>query len=145
MGPKDAMKDPTYFDVCLGITKQVEVYQFEFNGDEETYNLLVKHFYSFHDPTTLNQQGNDSGSQYASMIYVFDEKQLQLAKKITLELQNVLDRNDFYESKEIVTEITPSTVFYPGPTDHQDYLNVNPDGYCNHYYRFKEWPVKTSS
>jgi peptide-methionine (S)-S-oxide reductase len=62
--------------VCTGNTQQVEVYDLTFEGDESTYENLVKHFYSFHDPTTLNQQGNDRGTQYASAIFCHDEAQV---------------------------------------------------------------------
>ena len=58
VGPKHAIANPTYEDVCTGTTGHVEVFQFDFNGDEETYASILKHFFSFHDPTTMNQQGN---------------------------------------------------------------------------------------
>lgn len=79
MGPVDAKKAPTYKEVCTGTTKQVEVYDFDFvtDGDaEKTYENLVKHFFMFHDPTLANRQENDVGTQYASIIYVYDEKQV---------------------------------------------------------------------
>lgn len=62
--------------VCTGHTRHVEVYNLKFDGDEQTYEDLVKHFFMFHDPTTLNQQGNDIGTQYASAIFCSDQKQV---------------------------------------------------------------------
>lgn len=62
--------------MCTGTTQHVEVYDLTFEGDEKTYEDLVKHFYSFHDPTTPNQQGNDRGTQYASAIFCHDDKQV---------------------------------------------------------------------
>ncbi len=63
--------------MCTGTTQQVEVYQFDYEGDEKTYENLVKHFFMFHDPTTFNRQGNDIGTQYASAIFVYDDKQVR--------------------------------------------------------------------
>ena len=73
----------TYFDqVCSGKTQHVEVYDLTFKGDEKTYENMVKHFYTFHDPTTLNQQGNDRGTQYASVIFYHDDKQVSTVECI---------------------------------------------------------------
>ena len=76
MGPETAKKNPTYREVCTGTTQHVEVYDLKFDGDEKTYESLVKHFFQFHDPTTLNYQGNDRGTQYASAIFYYDSKQV---------------------------------------------------------------------
>lgn len=62
--------------MCSGTTGQVEVYDFEYDGDEKAYENLVRHFYMFHDPTTLNRQGNDRGTQYASAIFCYDKQQV---------------------------------------------------------------------
>ena len=71
--------------VCTGQTQHVEVYNLKFDGDEKTYEDLVKHFFMFHDPTTLNQQGNDMGTQYASAIFCSDQKQVKrLTSSISL-------------------------------------------------------------
>jgi peptide-methionine (S)-S-oxide reductase len=67
---------PVFSEVCGGDTQHVEVYDFEFEGDNTTYEELVKHFYKFHDPTTLNRQGNDKGTQYASAIFCYDDEQV---------------------------------------------------------------------
>lgn len=143
MGPPDAQQSPTYHQVCTGMTKQVEVFDFTFNGDADTYKELVHWFYSFHDPTTLNQQGNDVGTQYASVIYTYDDLQGEIATRETAELQQYIDSSSvrLYQGNKITTLITPATVFYPASEDHQDYLSKNVGGYCNHRYRFRSWPV----
>ncbi len=78
MGGPDATQHPTYKEVCKGDTKQVEVFDLEFDGDDKTYENLVKHFFMFHDPTTLHRQEEDVGFQYSSIIYVYDEKQVSV-------------------------------------------------------------------
>lgn len=77
MGPPSSGANPSYRDVCSGTTGHVEVYDCEFDGNEETYEQLVRHFFMFHDPTTLNKQGNDKGTQYASVLYCYDQKQVR--------------------------------------------------------------------
>ncbi len=84
MGPPTAKKFPKYEEVCTGLTQHVEVYDLEFDGDETTYENLVKHFFMFHDPTTFNRQGFDMGTQYASAIFVYDEKQVSTYFYISL-------------------------------------------------------------
>ena len=78
MGPLTSGANPSYRDVCSGTTGHVEVYDCEFEGGEEAYEKLVRFFYMFHDPTTLNKQGNDRGTQYASVIYCYDQKQVRV-------------------------------------------------------------------
>eukprot|EP01041_Mallomonas_annulata_P005097 gene5097-10197_t len=145
MGPPTAKANPTYREVCGGNTGHVEVYDFTFKGDESTYENLVKFFFSFHDPTTMDRQGNDRGSQYASVIYCYDDKQFEIANRVKGELQNYLDKGKnpysnvpFVKSK-VTTDIRPATKFYKAQEDHQAYLENNPYGYCNHAYRFLDW------
>lgn len=76
MGPTTSVANPSYRAVCSGTTGHVEVYDCVFDGNEETYEKLVRHFFMFHDPTTLNKQGNDAGTQYASVLYCYDQKQV---------------------------------------------------------------------
>lgn len=76
IGPRDAQVAPTYEDVCTGNSGHIEVYSFQFEGDNETYKNLIRHFFMFHDPTTLNRQGNDRGPQYASAIICYDDEQV---------------------------------------------------------------------
>lgn len=155
MGPPDATKNPSYLDVCTGFTKQVEVYDFIFNGDESTYEKLLQFFFSFHDPTTLNRQGGDTGTQYASLVYVHDEVQRAIAERVKAELQWFLDssasisttdvhgstKRSMYEGVVVTTAILPATTFYPAEEDHQEYLAKNPGGYCNHFMRYNSWPA----
>jgi peptide-methionine (S)-S-oxide reductase len=142
MGPADASKNPSYEDVCTGVTGHVEVYQLEFDGKPETYEELVKFFFRFHDPTTMNKQGNDMGTQYASVIYVYDDIQSEIANRLKDELQSALDCGlvNCFKSKVVSTDVRQATTFYEAKADHQNYLLNNPKGYCNHRIKLKEWP-----
>lgn len=75
--------------VCTGTTGHVEVYDLKFEGGETAYENLVKHFFMFHDPTTLNRQGNDRGTQYASAIFVYDDKQVCCVCSLYAELSEI--------------------------------------------------------
>jgi peptide-methionine (S)-S-oxide reductase len=142
MGPDDAPVDPTYAEVKGGYTKHVEVFEFEYTGGLAYYEALVRFFFQFHDPTTLKRQGNDVGTQYASVIYCYNDAQAEVCRKVKAELQLLLDAGKItcFEGKNVTTDIRTATVFYPAHKEHQDYLTVNPDGYCNHRIRFPEWP-----
>lgn len=144
MGPSNAPPNPSYSDVCLGHTGHIEVFDFEFSGGAAYYEALVRFFFQFHDPTTRKRQGNDVGRQYSSVIYCYDQEQMRIAKKVRAELQALVDLRAVpegaYESDVVVTEIHRSTEFYPGPPEHQHYLLQHPEGYCNHFMRFQEWP-----
>jgi len=144
MGPKTAKPNPTYREVCTGTTGHVEVYDFKFSGEEKAYEDLVKHFFMFHDPTTLNRQGNDRGTQYASAIFCYDKTQMEIANKVKNELQALITAGKIgaYQNKQVETAVVDATVFYPAEDYHQEYLDQNPGGYCNHGYRFKAWPSK---
>mmetsp|Transcript_37043 Transcript_37043/g.37699 ORF Transcript_37043/g.37699 Transcript_37043/m.37699 type:complete len:230 (+) Transcript_37043:117-806(+) len=144
MGPPNAPENPTYKDVCTGVTGHVEVYYIEFDGGSDMFENLVRFFFQFHDPTVPNRQGNDKGTQYASVIYCYDKAQMAICHKVKKELQEIVDRSllpNVYASKTIVTAIEKSTKFYPAHAAHQDYLQKNPKGYCNHKIRFADWPV----
>jgi peptide-methionine (S)-S-oxide reductase len=142
MGPDDAPVDPTYAEVKGGYTKHVEVFEFEYSGGLPYYEALVRFFFQFHDPTTLKRQGNDVGTQYASVIYCYDDAQMEVANKVKAELQSLIDAGKItcFENKAVTTDIRKATKFYPAHKEHQDYLTVNPDGYCNHRMRFAAWP-----
>ena len=135
----NAPPNPSYRQVCSGITGFVEVYDCEFDGNEQTFESLLRHFFSFHDPTTLNRQGNDQGSQYGSHIFCYDEKQTEIANRVKNEVQELINSGKIraYQNKQITTTIIPATKFYKAQDDHQKYLDNNPGGYCNHSYRFK--------
>lgn len=144
MGPEDAIKNPTYSQVCEGNTGHIEVYELEYDGTPETYSNLVKFFFMFHDPTTLNVQEGDVGVQYGSVIYTTSKEQEEIANNLKEELQYHIDNNRNFNSKyysdKVVTFIRPETTFYPAHEEHQEYLDKNPDGYCAHWFRFKKWP-----
>jgi peptide-methionine (S)-S-oxide reductase len=136
MGPSHAKENPIYRDVCSGQTGHVEVYDFSYEGDIDTFELLCQHFFSFHDPTTVNRQGNDVGTHYASVIYCYTEDQMKVAQKVKQDFQHLLDKKVArYSGSTIITEIRKATSFYPADEGHQAYLDNNPGGYCNHFYR----------
>ena len=140
---KDAMKNPSYRQVCSGTTGHVEVLNVELNQPTpELFEALIQFFFSFHDPTTLNRQGNDAGTQYASVIFCSDSQQKEIANKVKTYLQAAMDGGKVtsYQASRISTGIVDYMDFYPAHEEHQEYLSKNPLGYCNHRYRFRDWP-----
>ncbi len=120
------VKNPTYKEVCDGTTGHAEVCQITFDPKKITYDELLEVFWQTHDPTTLNQQGADRGTQYRSAIFYHNETQKALAEKYkkALETEKVFD-------KPVVTEITAIDVFYSAEDYHQNYYNQNKtQGYC---------------
>jgi peptide-methionine (S)-S-oxide reductase len=120
------VKNPTYKEVCSGLTGHAEVVQLEFDPQVITYDQLLEIFWKTHDPTTLNQQGADIGTQYRSVIYYHNDKQKQKAEyyKARLEEKKAFD-------KPIVTEISPAAKFYKAEDYHQNYYNLNNNApYC---------------
>lgn len=150
MNPNIGSKpNPTYKEVCTGKTGYVEVYDMEMHADdanEEAFEKLVRHFFSFHDPTTMNHQGNDHGTQYASTIFYYDNKQKEIANKVAKELQSSMDSCaiSIYDGPHITTAIIPATTFYAAHDEHQEYLEKNPHGYCNHRMRNPWKDIQTS-
>ncbi|SNS69777.1 peptide-methionine (S)-S-oxide reductase [Ekhidna lutea] len=119
--------NPTYKDICSGQSGHAEVIQFEFDPSIISFDELLEVFWNTHDPTTLNRQGNDVGSQYRSAIFYHNEKQKELAEAYKMKL----DESDIWNDP-IVTEISPLGVFYPAEVDHDDYYNQNrSQPYCN--------------
>ena len=102
MGPTTSKENPSYREVCSGSTGHVEVYDCVFDGNEETYEQLVRHFFMFHDPTTLNRQGNDQGTQYASVLYCYDQKQTEIANKVKSELQDLVSKGKIRNYKVLL-------------------------------------------
>jgi peptide-methionine (S)-S-oxide reductase len=120
------VKNPSYEQVCTGKTGHAEVTQITYDPKVITYDELLEVFWKTHDPTTLNRQGNDVGTQYRSVIFYHNEEQKRLAEKYKEEL----NKSGAWD-KPIVTEITPFTNFYPAEGYHQDYYENNPhQGYC---------------
>jgi len=111
------LKNPTYEDVCTDNTGHAEVVQVVFNPSVITYENLVDFFWKIHDPTQLNRQGPDIGSQYKSVIFYHNEQQKIIAKKSKEKLENLKKYK-----KPIVTEIIPIKKFYPAEEYHQRYL-----------------------
>lgn len=121
------IENPTYEQVCTGTTGHAEVTQITYDPDIITYDELLQIFWRTHDPTTLNRQGNDVGTQYRSVIFYHDDEQKQLAEKYKEELNASGAWKD-----PIVTEIVPLTVFYKAEDYHQNYYENNPNqGYCS--------------
>lgn len=139
----NAMKNPSYRQVCSGSTGHVEVLNVELaEASPELFEELLKFFFSFHDPTTMNRQGNDAGTQYASAIFCSDAEQTDIAKKVKEDLQKALDAGKIstFQTGTVTSAIVDYTDFYEAHEEHQEYLAKNPLGYCNHRYRFREWP-----
>jgi len=141
---KNAVKNPTYQQVCSGLTGHVEVLFVELNDPTpELFRELIKFFFTFHDPTTANRQGNDVGSQYASYIFTTDSVQKDIAQDTMSELQKFIDTKKIncYASRNLSTRIACAAKFYEAHEEHQEYLNKHPNGYCNHFFRFRSWPA----
>ncbi len=120
------LKNPTYAEVCTGNTGHAEVCQIYFNPEIISYRELLNVFWRTHDPTTLNRQGADVGTQYRSVIFFHSEDQHKLAE----ESKKETERSGLYKNP-LVTEITPFEKFYPAEAYHQDYFNQNPNQpYC---------------
>lgn len=120
------LPEPSYKQVCGGITGHAEVVQVTFDADILSYDDLLRMFFVAHDPTTLNRQGNDVGTQYRSIILTHDEAQHAAAVRIRDEIAGA-----GIWPAPIVTEIKPLDVFYPAGAEHQDYFARNPwSGYC---------------
>ena len=117
---------PTYEQVCTGTTGHAEVVQVVFDPDEISYRDLLDVFFSIHDPTTLNRQGGDVGTQYRSAILYHSEEQRATAQKKLAELEGEGVWDD-----AIVTQLEPLTEFYPAEEYHKDYFRRNPNqSYC---------------
>jgi peptide-methionine (S)-S-oxide reductase len=118
------VEHPTYEQVCAGDTGHAEVVRLEFDPAVISYRDLLEIFFTIHDPTTLNRQGNDVGTQYRSVIYAQSPQQEAMARQVIAEMAHVWDA-------PIVTELAPAQVFYQAEDYHQDYFRQHPlQGYC---------------
>ena len=118
--------NPDYDSVCTGKTGHAEVVQIEFDANVLTYQKILEIFFAIHDPTTLNRQGNDIGSQYRSVIYAHDKEQRMIAQDVIEQLTqgNIFDQ-------PIVTELADLPTYYKAEDYHQNYFNNHPEqGYC---------------
>lgn len=115
------VENPTYEQVCSGRTGHAEAIQIEFDPGQISYETIMEVFFALHDPTTLNQQGADRGTQYRSAVFYHDDSQKRVAEKAKAEVRGA------------VTEIVPYSIFYPAEIDHQQYYEINQNaGYCSY-------------
>ena len=119
--------NPTYRQVCTGTTNHAEVVLVVFDPKKTSYETMLKVFWENHDPTQGMRQGNDTGTQYRSGIYVVDDEQKKAAEASRDVFQKQLSAAGY---KKITTEIIPAPEFYYAEDYHQQYLAKNPDGYC---------------
>merc|ERR1712037_19445 len=130
--------------VCMGSTSHIEVCHIHLSSPTFITPLL-RFFFQIHDPTTANNQVNDVGPQYSSVIFTYDDIAMKLAQDTRDQLRHILDTKEtldsVYENKKIVTEIKNATVFYSAEEEHQLYLQKYKRGYCNHIFRFRDWPI----
>lgn len=121
-----SVKNPSYKEVCMGTTGHAEVCQIVYNTKEVATKDILQAFFLSHDPTTLNRQGNDIGTQYRSAIFYHNAEQKTIAEEVIKEL----NESKAY-SKPVVTEVTPVLNFYKAEDYHQNYYNLNGDQpYC---------------
>ena len=120
-------KNPTYEEVCSGLTNHAEVVLVVFDPKVVSYEELLRTFWEGHDPTQGMRQGNDAGTQYRSTIYAYGDEQLKAAQKSKEMFQQALDKKGY---GAITTEIRAAPPFYYAEDYHQQYLGKNPGGYC---------------
>jgi peptide-methionine (S)-S-oxide reductase len=119
--------NPTYEQVCTGTTGHAEVVQITYDPEQITYGDLLDVFFTIHDPTTLNRQGADVGTQYRSAIFYHDDEQKRIAEEKIRELEDLKIWDD-----PVVTQVAPLTDFYPAEEYHRDYFERNPQqSYCS--------------
>jgi peptide-methionine (S)-S-oxide reductase len=119
--------NPTYREVCSGLTGHNEVVRVVFDPKTVSYDTLLRIFWESHDPTQGMRQGNDAGTQYRSGIYTYGDAQKQAAEASLARYQAELERGGY---GSITTEVVPAPEFYYAEDYHQQYLAKNPDGYC---------------
>ncbi len=125
-----SLEGPGYEDVKGGASGHAESVQVVFDPDRISYRRILQFFFSIHDPTTENRQGNDIGTQYRSAIFVLDEQQRRVAREV---IDEVSASGDW--KRPLTTEVASATAFYPAESYHQDYLQKHPGGYTCHYQR----------
>jgi len=126
-------KNPSYQEVCTGLTGHAEVIQITYDPAVVPYDALLEIFWNTHDPTTLNRQGADEGTQYRSAVFYHNEEQRKVAEEYKVQLE----ASHVYKNR-IVTEISPLINFYKAEDYHQNYFALNPNqGYCQYVIRPK--------
>jgi peptide methionine sulfoxide reductase msrA/msrB len=124
------LEKPTYEQVSTGRTGHAESVRVVFDPEKVAYEAVLRYFFRLHDPTTVNAQGHDHGSQYRSVIFYANEQQRQIAEKVRREV----DQSGKWKAK-VVTEIVPASTFWPAEEYHQKYLQKHPGGYSCHFLR----------
>lgn len=122
--------NPGYEWVCTGQTGHAEAVEITYDPSKISYEKLLETFFSYHDPTTLNRQGPDIGTQYRSAIFYYTPEQKRVAQK-SIEL---LEKAKVFKAK-IVTQVEPAGEFYRAEEYHQQYLKKNPGGYCSIHFQ----------
>lgn len=118
------LPNPTYEQVCEGDTGHAEVVRLSFDPDVVSYRQILEIFFTIHDPTTPNRQGNDVGTQYRSVVYFHSPRQEETARQVIAEMANVWDA-------PIVTELSSAGLYYKAEDYHQNYFRQHPlQGYC---------------
>ncbi|KZF24447.1 peptide methionine sulfoxide [Xylona heveae TC161] len=131
-------KHPSYRQVCTGSTGHAEALQIVFDPEQVSYRQLLEFFYRMHDPTTLNSQGPDVGTQYRSAIFFYTDEQERIAKDITEKVQKE------WWKKKLSTEIIPAGEWWDAEDYHQLYLDKNPSGYeCPSHFLRKFEPLSS--
>jgi methionine-S-sulfoxide reductase len=125
-----SVDNPTYNIVRLGTSNHAESVEVIFAPEKISYADLLGYFFRMHDPTTLNQQGNDKGTQYRSVIFYHSNEQKKTAEEVIKKVQS-----SGKWTRPIVTQVVPAVKFYPAEDYHQDYLKKNPGGYTCHWLR----------
>ncbi|HMN67713.1 MAG TPA: peptide-methionine (S)-S-oxide reductase MsrA [Bdellovibrionales bacterium] len=125
-----ATRNPVYETVKLGDTGHAEAIKIDYSPEQITYRALLEMFFRMHDPTTLNRQGNDVGTQYRSTIFVSSPEE-----KAEAEAAIAAENRSGRWKRPVVTTIEPLKEFYSAESYHQDYLKKNPGGYNCHYWR----------
>ncbi|MEQ1723071.1 MAG: peptide-methionine (S)-S-oxide reductase MsrA [Pseudobdellovibrio sp.] len=130
-------KNPTYGDTTTGKTGHAEAVEVIYDSKKVSFEKLLDLFFKMHDPTTLNAQGNDKGTQYRSAIFYRSEKQ----KNEALAFVKKVEKSKAWKNP-IVTEVTAAGIFFEAEEEHQKYLLRNPKGYDNHYLRKISFDLK---
>ncbi|GAA98498.1 uncharacterized protein L969DRAFT_95264 [Mixia osmundae IAM 14324] len=131
-GGKESSTSPSYREVCSGTTGHAEALQITFDPSKVSYEELVTFHFRMHDPTTLNRQGGDRGTQYRSAVYTHSDEQAKTAEKVKADVQA-----KHWKGKTVVTEITPAGPWWDAEDYHQKYLHNNPGGYECPAHRFR--------
>ncbi|MCR9257752.1 MAG: peptide-methionine (S)-S-oxide reductase MsrA [Alphaproteobacteria bacterium] len=124
------LPNPTYKDICTGTTGHAEAIRIVFDPEQTSYRDVLEFFFQIHDPTTLDRQGNDRGSQYRSAIFFADDVQKAVAEDTIADVE----ASGLWPGK-VVTQVVPAGDFWQAEAFHQDYLERNPLGYTCHFPR----------